>query len=71
MVSIHAPVRERPRIMCMFQIVIVSIHAPVRERRLDDDRNGIVDVSIHAPVRERRTVQQVNAYCILFQFTLP
>ena len=32
MVSIHSPVRERPRIMCMFQIVIVSIHAPVRER---------------------------------------
>ena len=55
MVSIHAPVRERPDDLVVGPCALhVSIHAPVRERPgLGSASVGRRFVSIHAPVRER------------------
>ena len=72
-ISIHAPSRERPKLMLTFCCkVIISIHAPSRERLML--MVVLVEnlmISIHAPSRERPNSQATAATSATFQSTLP
>ena len=72
LVSIHAPVRERPE----FDVAVntgfgVSIHAPVRERRLPL-LTHIFAYGFNSRSRKGATFMHwFKKSCSLFQFTLP
>ena len=55
-ISIHAPLRERRKLVATSpDFVKISIHAPLRERRASALASSYnVGISIHAPLRERR-----------------
>ena len=72
-ISIHAPLRERPKTIVVSNITIdISIHAPLRERLLDPLETQLQQkISIHAPLRERRNIIKYTMRAGKFQSTLP
>ena len=72
-ISIHAPLRERP-LYCVIlnSVKNISIHAPLRERLLPLIFFTVKKkISIHAPLRERPLNSNYLCYEFLFQSTLP
>ena len=72
LISIHAPLRERPSVtMLLLSPLVFQSTLPYGSEAITFESARYVAISIHAPLRERLTNGYHHALAVEFQSTLP